>query len=364
MKPLTFRRKSLFIVLSIFSTIAFTSCQKDIRLILKEIDSKHGKAVVFVAGTESNGEHSIAKCWIDGQEITLSDGTHDASANSVFVAGDDVYIAGNDAGPVYWKNFIEIRLPLKSNPANVVFNSNANSVYVSGNKVYIAGNDSSSAVYWKDGKEIVLNITTAQGNYPYATASSVFVSGNDVYVAGTHLYFAVYWKNGVEVYLTSSDIVFNGGETANSISGSGGNVYIVGDGDITGAISRLPRYWKNGVQEIFPSQSSFDFPSTNSVFASGNNVYVSGQAFSFPYFLYSAVYWTNGNETVLSSDGINSYTTSSIYVKGKDVYVSGAEETNQEGTDHQNFAVYWKNGTEVKLTDGTSYASTKSIFVK
>ena len=364
MKPYTFCRNSIFVALTIFTGVAFTSCQKDLPLILKKIDLKLGKPIVFVAGNEWNGEINIAKCWIDGQEFALSDGTQDARANSIFVADDDVYVAGYDGGPVYWKNFTEIRLPLKSKTENSRLFSNANSVYVSGNKVYIAGNDSSNAVYWKDGKEIILNITTAQGNYPYASASSVFVSGNDIYVAGTHTYFAVYWKNGEEVYLTPSDIIFSGGETANSITGSGGNLYIVGAGDMAGAISPEARFWKIGPGETFNLLSNSEITNTNSVFASGNNVYISGQTFSYPYFLYSAEYWTNGNETVLSGDGINSYSTSSIYVKGKDVYVSGSEETNFEETNHQYYAVYWKNGTEVKLTDGTTSASTTSIFVK
>jgi hypothetical protein len=361
MKPYTFCRKSLVIILSITSIVAFTSCQKDIPKILKEIDFKPGKPVVFVAGFESNGENNVAKCWIDGQELTLSDGTNDASANSIVVTDDDFYIAGYDAGPVYWKNNKEIRLPLKSKTEFAKTISSANSVYVSGNKVYIAGKDSTRAVYWIDGKEIFLSTTDAMGNFPYSYTSSVFVSGNDIYVAGTHGYNAVYWKNGVEVYLTANKLSGYGGETTSSIYVSGGNVYIIGSAFYVGQVFSIPRYWKNGIDQFETLNSSnFDYFRANSVFQFGNNVYISGDGFnSFTPSITSALYWNNSNETILSSDNINSFNTNSIYVKRNDVYISGYEESN-----NQLFAVYWKNGVKVKLTDGTRDAFASSIFVK
>ena len=83
-------------------------------------------------GYESDGTNNVAKYWVDGQEIKLSDGTNNAKANSIFVSGSDVYIAGSDNGAVYWKNNAEIRLS----------GSNASSIFVSGNDVYVGGSDS------------------------------------------------------------------------------------------------------------------------------------------------------------------------------------------------------------------------------
>ncbi len=74
--------------------IIFTSCKKDIPPIFKHGGS--GNAHVYVAGYESNGTNNVAKYWIDGQEIKLSDGTSSAFATSIFVSGNDVYIAGSE----------------------------------------------------------------------------------------------------------------------------------------------------------------------------------------------------------------------------------------------------------------------------
>jgi hypothetical protein len=51
---------------------------------------------------------------------------------------------------------------------------------------------------------------------------------------------------------------------------------------------------------------------------------------------------------------------SSIYVSGRDVYIAGYEFN----TGQPKYTVYWKNGVEVKLTDGTEDAYAMSIFIK
>ena len=362
MKPYTIRRKSLFIVLSICSTLAFTSCQKDLPLILKEIDFKHGKPIVFIAGYESNGENNVAKSWIDGQELALSDGTNDAEAYSIFVKNFDAYVAGTDSGqPVYWFNNTEIRLPVQFTRMYPDHFSSANSVYISGNKVYIAGNDSTLAVYWKDGQEIILNTMKAFGDFGFSAANSIFISGNDVYVAGSEGPNAVYWKNGVEVYLTNFLTGVAGNSRANSIDVSGGNIYIVGTASSTSVNSPLTNYWVNGTDEAATLNTNFESISTHFVFASGNNVYIAGSARTVVPPAGGAVYWNNANEIALQSSSNSLLSDAySIYVKSNDVYLAGIDEDNN----HRTSAVFWKNGTEVKLTDGTRDAFARSIFVK
>ncbi len=44
----------------------------------------------------------------------------------------------------------------------------------------------------------------------------------------------------------------------------------------------------------------------------------------------------------------------SIAISGDDVYVAGHEDK---------IAKYWKNGKPVNLTDGSTYASARSIFL-
>ena len=363
MKPYTFCRKSLLIALSIISTVTFTSCQKDFPPIFKDGDGKSGKPVVLVAGYESNGVNNVAKFWINDEEVILSDGTNDAEAYSIFVKGNNTYVAGTDSGqPVYWYNNTEIRLPVKFTRMYPFHNSSANSIFIKGNDTYIAGNDSTRAVYWKNGTEIILDITNAKGNFDYSTANSVFISGNDIYVAGTHGANAVYWKNGVEVYLTNLSTDVAGSADANSIYVSGGNVYIVGNSSSISQTSPLTNYWINGIDEAATlNNSNFEFFVIHSVFVSGNNIYIGGAGKTeIPPFS-GAVYWNNGNVTALLSNTNNIISTaSSIYVKGNGVYLSGFDED----TNHQIYAVYWKNGTEVKLTDGTRNAFATSIFIK
>jgi hypothetical protein len=62
---------------------------------------------------------------------------------------------------------------------------------------------------------------------------------------------------------------------------------------------------------------------------------------------------------VLPRSATNSYA-SSIYVSGNDMYIAGYEFN----TDQPKYAVYWKNGVEVKLTDGVRDAYATSIFIK
>ena len=77
-----------------------------------------------------------------------------------------------------------------------------------------------------------------------------------------------------------------------------------------------------------------------------------------PPYIPTAYYWKNGNLTLLPRSEINSFA-NSIYVLDSDVYVAGYETDLQISS-----AVYWKDGIETKLTDGTHDASATSIFVK
>jgi hypothetical protein len=96
---------------------------------------------VYVCGLEKNASGiSVAKYWkIAGNTVTsftLTDGTHDANANSIAVAGDDIFIAGyelNDAKQTvgkYWRVYngqsLQVILPTSqlnsgSSEANGIF---------------------------------------------------------------------------------------------------------------------------------------------------------------------------------------------------------------------------------------------------
>ena len=70
---------------------------------------------VWVCGNVHNGNYFVAKYWNDGKSISLTDGTKDGYANSIFVSGGDVYVAGWESNgsthvAKYWKNGIAVNL--------------------------------------------------------------------------------------------------------------------------------------------------------------------------------------------------------------------------------------------------------------
>jgi len=175
---------------------------------------------VYVVGCEENAKKTIiAKLWKNGVSQSLTDGKYSANARSVFVFGDDVYISGyesdgnkDDKGnnkdiAKLWKNGIAQNLTDGTN------NASAASVFVSNNDVYVVGYESSIdhkriAKLWKNGK--AQNLTDGTND---AYANSVFVLNNDVYVVGYEKdgdkdkddrsnSVAKLWKNGVEQKLT------------------------------------------------------------------------------------------------------------------------------------------------------------------
>lgn len=341
-----FNRKSLE-VLSVAIAILFTSCEKDPLTIFKNGNSHLGRPVVLVAGYESNGTNNVAKYWIDGHEVILSDGTNSAQANSIFVSDNDLYIAGSDNGAVYWKNNSEIRLS----------GSDASSVFVSGNDVYVAGSDGTHPVYWKNGSAVLLERTNAYGNYGSFGVNSIFVSDNDVYAAGYDGPNAVYWKNGAETYLTFATISETGYVHANSIYVSGNDVYIVGHQISAGTPFPQLWYWKNGIYASVNKVNSYG--KGNSVFVSEGHVYLAGMQESDPTYVPTAAYWKDGNVTLLQRSEVSAFA-NSVFPSGNNVYAAGYEDVDYL----HSYAVYWKDGVETKLTDGTHLAYATSIYIK
>lgn len=98
---------------------------------------------IYVAGFENNANgKSIAKYWKNGTAVDLSDSTNSSSAASIYVSGNDVYVAGRDGHhAVYWKNSDAFVLS--------DWDSSAHDIYVSNNDVYVAGSYRVHATYWK-----------------------------------------------------------------------------------------------------------------------------------------------------------------------------------------------------------------------
>ena len=180
-----------------------------------------------------------------------------ARANSIYVSGNDAYVAGygkdivptgpwgNNGVAILWKNGEAQYLTDASR------SSMANSVYVSGDDVYVAGCDGDVATVWKNGK--------AQPLADGTNAHSVFVLGSDVYVAGQKISqdisVAKLWKNGTEQNL---DIENMETTLASSVFVSGNDVYVLGGGSRTFSSGYQSRLWKNGELFTFPSYESVE----------------------------------------------------------------------------------------------------------
>ena len=198
-------------------------------------------------GVKSSSEEtlytSVAKLWKNGEAQDLTDGTYDATAKSVYVSGEDVYVAGRECNE---KNIPVAKL-WKNGEAQDLTDGNheawANSVFVLGDDVYVAGweyiaEEKRVAKLWKNGKVIYLTDGTRDG-----WANSVFVSGNDVYVVGTERNtfgweVAKLWKNGVAQNLTSEYNDHNVSAEAHSVYVSDSDVFVSGfvwNGDSRGS---------------------------------------------------------------------------------------------------------------------------------
>ncbi len=102
---------------------------------------------------------------------------NDALALDIQVVGDDVHISGNRSGDGktrarIWKNGSGTDLTDGSSSAS------ANSLFVTGTDIYVAGSINTKAVVWKNGG-IFEELPT--GTFP---AESIFVYGNDIYTSG------------------------------------------------------------------------------------------------------------------------------------------------------------------------------------
>jgi hypothetical protein len=171
---------------------------------------------VYIAGSDSVGD---AVYWKNGKLNVVAQGYYptynsgsDPTVSCIYVSGNDIYIGGTsiDIRGVFWKNGVATYLQSKNTAWPL---TNVNSIFVAGNDVYATGDlvvpnngGSNAPAYWKNGIEIDLPLNGAK----YGNSTSIFVSGSDVYVSGYTSDGAVYWKNGVETILSSQG-------TANSI---------------------------------------------------------------------------------------------------------------------------------------------------
>ena len=146
-----------------------------------------------------------------------------------------------------------------------------------------------------------------------------------IYVAGTEYdaqgrAYPIVWKDGTAYRLTAGG---NDDASAESIFVSGNTQYVAG------SVNDSARLWTNSASQTLNSAVSY----ARSVTVANSNVYVAGER------NFGAALWTNGTPQSLGGREANS-----VYVSGSDVYVGGTN--NQDG------AVIWKNGTVLHTLPG------------
>lgn len=266
-------------------------------------------ADVYVGGSTPGPNGPIATIWKDGTATILSSDI--SSVSAIAVANGNVYAVGNDQDTDYavlWTNGMPTQLLDGMVPSyNIPDFTWANSIFVSGLDVYVAGiaqkyfEISSNrywtadvAVYWKNG--VAVDLSQVSDQSPNIQAMSIAVSGSDVYVAGT-IYSSpytqgVYWKNGAQVSLDNANFKDS---YSGSIAVSGSNVYVAGNmnHDVLG-------YWTNQTPKVFSNTSA---TTQMQIAVNGTDVYVAGDSTEYaasgtpPYF---AAYWKNGTMTTLT----------------------------------------------------------------
>ena len=208
--------------------------------------------------------------------------------------------------------------------------------------VLVAGYESNGtnniAKYWVDGKETIL--TDGSND---AMANSIFVYNNTTYITGTDG-GPVFWKDGTKISLPK----YSAYVSANSISVSAGNIYVAGT-DTSKAV-----YWHNGEETVLDNTSDSG-SSANSVCVSGSDVYIAGTRG------YNAVYWKNG--TIVYLTGISTSTqrvkVNSIAVLNGNAYVVGSVNYSASPFPYLN---YWAGGVSVGLNAGTDLTTPHNIY--
>jgi hypothetical protein len=373
----------IFLFLSTMSGASFAASLIDKCAVLTCIDKKLLiQPKVYATGFDEDSIglpagsswKKYAKVWIDGNATSLTDGTYQASGNSIFVDNSNrVYVAGYAQGGSPTTNSIA-KLWINGNELNLTNGAQsavAYSVYADGVHSYVVGYEMNGSTpegkVWIDG--------TAVYSEPNTWLYGVFVVGSDVYYVGTTKpsptsdYQGRIWKNGIP--LPAAQQPSNSGysrTTANSlyiqVTNGIPTIYIAGS-TTQSSTKTQATVWKNGVATYLTPVSNQPngtiHSNANSVFVRNGNVYAAG--YFYENYVQRAKLWINGAASTLSSGNNDAYATSVFVDTQSNVYVGGVEE-NINYANVPNTGIIWKNGA-VHFSSLPYYRhSVSSVFVK
>ena len=298
----------------------------------------------YVSGSTSINGIEIATYWKDEVDTQCTDGRFNARGNSIFVDGNDIYLAGYECNAnghkvaKYWKNGHEVVL------SDGTANAMVQSIFVQKGDVYAAGTDlsKSGAIYWKNGVAVKL-----EGNVTTSEAHSIFVMEDDIHVTGyDYLKGAIYWRNGVAKLLAGGPAAH-----AHSIVVCGKDTYIAGIADNSAGYSGA-MCWKNGVA----TELTKDAGCANAVCSWHNNVFIAGKMLKGSEMV--SVYWKEGVPTELPAGLKLTENSHNIHVAYNQIYMA----VNGLDAHGRNIGKYWKDGVITDLTKGLPSLAT-GIFV-
>jgi len=233
----------------------------------------------------------------------------------------------------------------------------AANVYIVGDTIDTSPWTRHYAVYWNNGRKILLP------NDTLSTANGVALEDTNVYMSarGVSGNKITYWKNRIGIQLVDNNLL---NQIAVAITTAGKDVYTLGIAYTGSYEKKVPVYWKNQDKAVVitgPTNSE-----ACDITVSGNDIYISGNAeggFNSGYGFLAPCYWKNGSKVVLPSPVPAMYSglARSIRVTGSDIHIAG-EVYPYGTTTGSGWGVYWKNGVPVQLTTIVR-SSAKSIAV-
>ncbi len=315
--------------------------------------------------------------------------------NDIIHLNNDVYAIGsytderlsNYGIACYWKNG---KLFPISKPGTGNEGSKAITVAVENNDIYIIGQASNTSTpflftCWKNGKwekdielskpkvasgdiEVdKLKEASTEERFVFVEIIDMAVYHNDLYILGSVGDQTYYWKNSELITLDSPDDLNNKSqdESAEGKRTTGHAIYIYnGDVYVAGSIAydyyhKKPVYWKNGKcnlltlpeskKKIKNNGNDTSSGEASGIFVNEARVWLSGIYYNGGAI---ACYWKN-NEFIELSPWYAKARTTSILVKGEDVYVGGFMEDYDP--DHHRMACYWKNGKVIPVSEINAY---------